>query len=123
MNYPPDENDCITRLSVERPVVERGERGQVWAVLVAGSRGWDNYRHQADVCHAYQVGDRRTDKYKTTRNILLTLKVLHGHGVPDENMIVMMYDDIAYSPDNPHQGEIYNQPGGENVYAGVKKGS
>ena len=34
----------------------------------------------------------------------------------------MMYDDIAYSPDNPHKGEIYNQPGGENVYAGVKKG-
>ena len=40
---------------MERPVVEREERGQVWAVLVAGSRGWDNYRHQADVCHAYQV--------------------------------------------------------------------
>ena len=35
----------------------------------------------------------------------------------------MMYDDIAYSDDNPHKGEIYNQPGGENVYAGVKKGS
>ena len=51
------------------------------------------------------------------------MKVLHRHGVADENMIVMMYDDIAYSPDNPHQGEIYNQPGGENVYAGVKKGS
>lgn len=38
-------------------------------------------------------------------------------------MIVMMYDDIAYSADNPHKGAIYNQPGGENVYAGVKKGS
>ena len=27
-----------------------------WAVLVAGSSGWGNYRHQADVFHAYQVG-------------------------------------------------------------------
>lgn len=26
-----------------------------WAVLVAGSNGWGNYRHQADVYHAYQV--------------------------------------------------------------------
>ena len=67
----------------------------------------------------------RLGKYQeeiTTRNIFFPLKVLHRHGVPDENMIVMMYDDIAYSPDNPHKGEIYNQPGGENVYAGVKKG-
>ena len=28
---------------------------QNWAVLIAGSDGWYNYRHQADVCHAYQV--------------------------------------------------------------------
>ena len=40
----------------------------------------------------------------------------------DENIITMIYDDIAHSPDNPHKGEIYNQPGGENVYAGFKKG-
>lgn len=26
-----------------------------WALLIAGSNGWGNYRHQADVCHAYQV--------------------------------------------------------------------
>ena len=34
---------------------------------------------QADVCHAYQV--------------------LKEHGVPDENIVVMMYDDIAHSPE------------------------
>lgn len=33
-----------------------------WALLVAGSNGWFNYRHQADVCHAYQI--------------------LHTHGIP-----------------------------------------
>lgn len=48
-----------------------------WAVLVAGSNGWYNYRHQADVCHAYQI--------------------LHKNGIPDSNIIVMMYDDIANS--------------------------
>ena len=26
-----------------------------WAVLVAGSNGYYNYRHQSDVCHAYQI--------------------------------------------------------------------
>ncbi len=29
--------------------------GKIWVLLVAGSRGYFNYRHQADVCHAYQV--------------------------------------------------------------------
>ena len=45
----------LLSVSVERTLVDRAGPGQVWAVLVAGSRGWDNYRHQADVCHAYQV--------------------------------------------------------------------
>jgi glycosylphosphatidylinositol transamidase (GPIT) subunit GPI8 len=26
-----------------------------WAVLVAGSKDFWNYRHQADVCHAYHL--------------------------------------------------------------------
>jgi len=26
-----------------------------WAVLVAGSNTYGNYRHQADVAHAYQI--------------------------------------------------------------------
>lgn len=46
-----------------------------FAVLVAGSSGYSNYRHQADVCHAYQI--------------------LHKYGIPDSNIVVMMYDDIA----------------------------
>ncbi len=49
--------------------------GQNWAVLVAGSNGWYNYRHQSDVCHAYQI--------------------LHKNGIPDSNIVVMMYDDLA----------------------------
>lgn len=75
--------------------------GKIWALLVAGSSGYDNYRHQADVCHAYQI--------------------LHKNGIPDENIIVMMYDDIAYNEMNPTRGIIINQPNGSDVYKGVLK--
>ena len=29
--------------------------GDNWAVLIAGSRYFFNYRHQSDICHAYQI--------------------------------------------------------------------
>jgi len=77
------------------------EAGTKWALLVAGSTGYSNYRHQADVCHAYQV--------------------LKNGGLKDENIIVMMYDDIAYNEQNPWPGVIINQPDGPNVYIGVPK--
>jgi len=72
-----------------------------WAVLVAGSNGYYNYRHQADVCHSYQI--------------------LHKHGIPDERIIVLMYDDVANNRRNPTPGKVINQPGGPDVYQGVPK--
>ncbi|KAF3613740.1 Vacuolar-processing enzyme [Capsicum annuum] len=75
--------------------------GTKWAVLVAGSHGWWNYRHQADVCHAYQI--------------------LKKGGLKDENIIVFMYDDIANNTMNPRPGVIINNPHGQNVYKGVPK--
>lgn len=80
---------------------EKKQGGVNWAVLVAGSNGYDNYRHQADVCHAYQI--------------------LHKNGIPDERIIVMMYDDIADSDDNPNRGKIINRPFGPDVYHEVLK--
>jgi len=77
------------------------EGGKLWAVLAAGSDGWYNYRHQADVCHAYQV--------------------LREHGVPEENIIVFMEDDIAGDSYNPTRGVIWNHPNGPDVYHGVPK--
>jgi len=59
-----------------------------WAVLAAGSTGWSNYRHQADVCHAYHA--------------------IHDMGVPEDHIIVMMADDIAYNEKNPLPGRILN---------------
>lgn len=75
--------------------------GKHWVVIVAGSNGWYNYRHQADACHAYQI--------------------VHRNGIPDEQIIVMMYDDIANSEDNPTPGVVINRPNGTDVYKGVLK--
>lgn len=83
-------------------VAQRLENGgKIWALLAAGSNGYENYRHQADVCHAYQI--------------------LRRHGIPEENIIVMMYDDVVNSSDNPLKGVLINEPNGTNVYEGVQK--
>lgn len=31
-----------------------------------------------------------------------------------------MYDDVASSESNPHPGQLFNRPGGEDVYAGIQ---
>ncbi|MCL7044124.1 hypothetical protein MKW94_027055, partial [Papaver nudicaule] len=80
---------------------DKTSQGTRWAVLLAGSNGYSNYRHQADVCHAYQV--------------------LKKGGLKDENIIVFMYDDIAFHESNPRPGVIINNPHGEDVYYGVPK--
>eukprot|EP01134_Creolimax_fragrantissima_P003204 CFRG3204T1 len=80
------------------PVVEGVSAGTNWAVLVAGSEGYFNYRHQADVCHAYQI--------------------LRSNGYPAERIILMMKDDIANNIRNPFPGTLINQPGGDDVYKG-----
>ena len=77
------------------------KEGKLWVVLAAGSWSWINYRHQADVCHAYQI--------------------VKKHGIPDERVVVFMKDDIAYNKQNPSPGVIRNQPNGTNVYDGVPK--
>ncbi|XP_067028904.1 legumain-like isoform X3 [Acropora muricata] len=88
-------------------LVSRGEGKTVnaevthWGLIVAGSNSWYNYRHQADACHAYQI--------------------LHKNGIPDKNIVVMMYDDIAHNKQNPTQGIIINKPNGTDVYHGVPK--
>ncbi|XP_072968600.1 vacuolar-processing enzyme-like [Typha angustifolia] len=98
--------DPTIRLPSDRevPRINRDDDDAVgtrWAVLIAGSSGYGNYRHQADVCHAYQV--------------------MKNGGLKDQNIIVFMYDDIAYNEDNPRPGVIINHPHGENVYTGVPK--
>lgn len=76
--------------------------GETYAVLIAGSGTYMNYRHQADVCHAFHV-------------------LTEIGGIPKDNVIVMMADDIANNTMNPYKGNVINRPNGPNVYPGVNK--
>lgn len=78
------------------------EGGQQWAVIAAGSAGFGNYRHQADACHSYHV--------------------MIKNGVPADNIILMMQDDVANAAENPFPGKLFNKPGNNvtDVYAGCK---
>ncbi|KAG6423392.1 hypothetical protein SASPL_113787 [Salvia splendens] len=96
-----DGGDFIRLPSEARRFFDGDDVGTRWAILLAGSNGYWNYRHQADVCHAYQV--------------------LKRGGLKDENIVVFMYDDIANNEENPRRGIIVNSPHGEDVYNGVPK--
>jgi legumain len=48
-------------------------------------------------------------------------QVMHARGVPDEQIIVMLYDDVVKSFFNTRKGSMYNEPNGPDVYAGVPK--
>ena len=70
-----------------------------YAILVAGSNTWSNYRHQSDVFHHYHI--------------------LLERGMKPENIIVFAYDDIANNSRNPFPGKVFNSPAGKDVYEGV----
>ncbi|KTG07399.1 hypothetical protein cypCar_00043162, partial [Cyprinus carpio] len=75
--------------------------GKKWVLLVAGSKNWENYQHQANVCSLYQI--------------------IRKHGIPDEHIVLMMYDDIANNPENPTKGTIVSVADDTDVYSGVPK--
>lgn len=70
-----------------------------YAVIVAASTGWTNYRHQADALAFYQL--------------------LKTHGYDDEHILLIMEDDIAYNAANPYQGVVRAETGGEDLYHDV----
>ncbi|RUS76623.1 hypothetical protein EGW08_015599 [Elysia chlorotica] len=77
-----------------------GAERKKWALLIAGSAGYGNYKHQADVCHAYQI--------------------THKNGIHDEQIVVMMYDDITNNDYNPVQVEQF-LANGTTVYNNKKQ--
>jgi len=96
----------LCALAVAAPTLPSGKYnskgGLNWVLLIAGSNSFGNYRHQADIYHFYQV--------------------VKKNGVPDANIIVFHYDDIANNPENPHKGIVINHPKIlTNVYTGVPK--
>lgn len=87
--------------------------GQNWAVLVAGSNSWGNYRHQvcANIVSSltcYRPMSATPTRFlsatASTRTSNFSFLVLMSHG----SIIVMMYDDIARNSENPTQGIIIN---------------
>ena len=69
-----------------------------WALLVAGSESWKNYRHQADVLNMYQI-----------------LKYM---GYDDDHIVLIMKDDIANNAENPNKGQVLRYDG-INLYVDV----
>ncbi|EAR87482.1 peptidase C13 family protein (macronuclear) [Tetrahymena thermophila SB210] len=73
-----------------------------YAVLVAGSNGYGNYRHQSDVCHAYHT--------------------LLAKGYSANNIIVFSYNDVANNKQNPFKGTLFNKPTYKNPGVDVNQG-
>ena len=71
-----------------------------WAVLVQGSSGWEDYRHQADVLNVYQL--------------------LKRNGWPDDHIILIISDDIANDPKNITPGEVRANLNGPELYKTAK---
>lgn len=76
---------------IKYPALEGGK-----AVIVATSKGWDNYRHQADALDFYQTLKR--NRYK------------------EEDIILIVEDDLANNPLNPYPGVIQSMYDGPNLY-------
>lgn len=67
-----------------------------WALLIAASKGWANYRFQADVFAMYQL--------------------LRHHGYDDDHIVLICQDDVARHKNNPYQNALYVNESGQNVY-------
>lgn len=70
------------------------------AVIVGPSSGWTNYRHESDALAMYTL--------------------LKDNGVPDDHIILMLYDDIPSSSQNPVKGDVHNIVGGANLRSGAQ---
>ena len=70
-----------------------------YAVLVQGSNGWENYRHEADVLSIYQM--------------------LKTNGYDDDHIILVSSDDVANASENTDRGAVRTDPDGANLREGA----
>ena len=75
------------------------QQDQAYALIVAPSSGWENYRYQAG---AY-----------------LIYKMLKDNGMDDDHIVLVSEDDIARNPNNPTPGRILRPEGDGNLYENV----
>ncbi len=76
----------VTQNFDDRITITYPEQTDNWALLVAGSDTWENYRHQADVLNMYQI--------------------LRRNGYDDEHIVLIQEDDLAFNPANDHPGQV-----------------
>lgn len=72
-----------------------------YAVLVQGSSGFSNYRHQADVLGIYQM--------------------LRSGGFPDDHIILVLDKDMALDENNPDRGVVRNAEDGPDLFGGTDR--
>ena len=70
-----------------------------YAVVIATSTGYNNYRHQADALAQYQM--------------------LKGFGYDDDHIILILEDDIVNNSANLHSGVVHVTPDGPDLRAGA----
>lgn len=71
-----------------------------YALIIAASSSWNNYRHQAGAYAFYQM--------------------LKTNGMDDDHILLISEDDIANNPLNPNPGFISSPTGEGNLYDGVQ---
>lgn len=72
-----------------------GPKGDSWAVVIATSAGWEDYRHQADALAVYDM--------------------LRGNGFGDDRIVLFSVDDVPDSTHNPRRGDVHHTVGGKNL--------
>ena len=75
------------------------KRDELKAVIIATSSLWNEYRHQSDALAMYHM--------------------LKSNGMDDEDIILMIYDDVAWDEKNPKKGDVHNIPEGPNLRDGA----
>lgn len=80
--------------------IKYNELKDKYAVVVAASTGWENYRHQADALAMYHL--------------------LRDYGYDDDHIILIMEDDIANNERNPKKGVVRAEIDGVNLYHDVQ---
>ena len=73
-------------LSVPALASAEGNSGQAWALLVTGSKTFDNYRHHADTAHAYH-------------------RLVAG-GIPPSHIVSLQYNDVPNDPGDFKEEEV-----------------
>lgn len=85
----------LSKLAEDIKAQELAERKDLWAVIIATSKDWKNYRHQSDALAFYDI--------------------LKDNGLDDDHIILLTIDDIPWLPQNKLKGDIHHKINGENL--------